>query len=521
MNAIELFKITLENYMAGTVARYKKELNALYGLDEVGCAIIGFMLQNKDRFLSEKILGDIGRFESDLTTERELFALKKKGFIRMVRVVNEVGFYQLTREAVDAFQKNEVFGVDCYPDHIAVLKERPFENAYDLKRFYYSLSRCDGDTCLRDGVEELQIKALPEDRQLLFWTVVRHFIQHFGEPFKEKAAPAGPVFSFDDEKKESPKPTEGLERLADIGLLEYDAQSDGYFLPPLVLTKLLYGHDELVKYNAIAPLATIIKARDIEPCELFYAQKTQVEIDHLRTLLSPDGYRRARNILLRKKRKPAIISLLWGPPGTGKTEIVKQLARESGRDIILFDAAKLTESAWGATEHLYRALFHHYAYISAVSSLPPILLMNEADDVLSKRLQGLYYSMDKAQNSISNILLEEFENLNGILLATTNLADNLDRAFERRFLFKTEIGNPDQKARKMIWQSKVSDLTEEEAAILSEQYQMTGAQVSNVAAKCELAELYYDGDRGLAFLQNLCEEELSASQSSNRPKIGF
>ena len=187
MNAIELFKITLENYMAGTVARYKKELNALYGLDEVGCAIIGFMLQNKDRFLSEKILGDIGRFESDLTTERELFALKKKGFIRMVRVVNEVGFYQLTREAVDAFQKDEVFGVDCYPDHIAVLKERPLENGFDMKRFYYSLSRCDGDACLRDGVEELQIKALPEKHQLLFWTVVRHFIQHFGEAFKEKA----------------------------------------------------------------------------------------------------------------------------------------------------------------------------------------------------------------------------------------------------------------------------------------------------------------------------------------------
>lgn len=43
------------------------------------------------------------------------------------------------------------------------------------------------------------------------------------------------------------------------------------------------------------------------------------------------------------------------------------------------------------------------------------------------------------------------ENLNGILIATTNLQDNMDRAFERRFLYKIQFDRPDVQSRGKIW----------------------------------------------------------------------
>ena len=217
----------------------------------------------------------------------------------------------------------------------------------------------------------------------------------------------------------------------------------------------------------------------------------------------------------------AIQSLLWGAPGTGKTEIVKQIARESGRDIILFDVSKVTASAWGAAEKFYRAVFRAYNYMAEISQEVPILLLNEADTILSRRLSNLDRAIDKSENAISNILLQEFEDMSGILLATTNLVGNIDEAFDRRFLFKTPFQKPDAEARYHIWLSVIPDLSEDEAVKLAADYEMSGAQISNVATKRNLAELYYDGDRGLSYIEDLCRKEISIEKNAKRPRIGF
>ena len=65
-----------------------------------------------------------------------------------------------------------------------------------------------------------------------------------------------------------------------------------------------------------------------------------------------------------------------------------------------------------------------------------ILLLDEADALLSKRTAQTSKSTDRYANMELNIILQEIENLEGILIATTNLTSNLDSAFERRFLFK-------------------------------------------------------------------------------------
>ena len=269
--------------------------------------------------------------------------------------------------------------------------------------------------------------------------------------------------------------------------------------------------------------ANIIKCKDIEKKELFFSADAQSEIDNLRTMISKKGFTRAKNILIKKKRAQSIQSLLWGPPGTGKTETVKQLALESGRDIIQFDMAKVTGYGWGATEKYYRALFRSYNYIAVISDNVPIFLLNEADDILSKRLTHVERAIDKSENTVANILLQEIENLNGILLATTNLIDNLDPAFDRRFLFKTQLVKPDAEAQAKIWMSSIPELTADEAKRLASRFDMSGAQINNVVVKRDLAELYYEGDRGYSYIAGLCEKELATENGSksSRSRIGF
>ena len=240
-------------------------------------------------------------------------------------------------------------------------------------------------------------------------------------------------------------------------------------------------------------------------------------------MTSIEGYERARTILTNQKRNAAIHILLWGPPGTGKTEVVKQIAHETGRDIIIFDASKVIASAWGYSEKFFRAIFRAYNYVAEISLKVPILLMNEADSLLSKRLPNTERAIDKAENNISNILLQEFEDMSGILFATTNFINNLDEAFDRRFLFKTHISKPDSFSRLNIWLTILPALSKDEASLLANKYEMTGAQISNVAAKWSLAELYYSGQRDLPFIEKLCQQELATEKGNNvtRTKIGF
>lgn len=494
----------------------QSRMRNFYGLRNEGIAIVKYLFQSGnmvDESKLNEILSQEG-IESDY-----LECLIKKRFIRVALRQRGKRYFALTDEARQAFEHQEPFGIVHYEDHFYLLKNYAFKNISDVKNFYYSLSLTTRETILRDGAEKLKLKQMTEQQQLEFWRRVHHFLNNPNDPY--------PV----DEDEQTSRETE--DALITLGLLENvcadsfnenSAESNGCFLSRRVVAALFHGHDELINYKAISKVATIIKSESIKPCKLFYAKETQEEIDSLRKMLSSEGFARASKILIRQNNNPAIISLLWGPPGTGKTEIIKQLARESGRDVILFDVSKVTATAWGATERLYRTLFRNYSYITAVCSLPPILLMNEADAILGKRLQSIERAIDKGENNVSNILLQEFEDLSGILLATTNLVDNLDEAFDRRFLFKTEIGLPDQAARESIWKAKIPELKEMDAKLLAEQYLMTGGQINNVVAKRNLAELYFEGERGLTFIQELCEKELSISRRSGHTKstkIGF
>ena len=117
---------------------------------------------------------------------------------------------------------------------------------------------------------------------------------------------------------------------------------------------------------------------------------------------------------------------------------------------------------------------------------------------------------------------QEMENLDGILIATTNLEGNLDSAFERRFLYKIKFETPDATVRAKIWQEMIKDLTEAEAEHLAKIFDFSGGQIENVARKYAISGILYGAGAKprLKQLVDYCKSEQLASKTVAK-SVGF
>ncbi len=253
--------------------------------------------------------------------------------------------------------------------------------------------------------------------------------------------------------------------------------------------------------------------------QLFYNAEEKRQIDRLGNLLEEESLKNVFASMKGKGLRTGIICLFYGDPGTGKTETVYQLARRTGRSILEADVAKLRNCYVGETEKNMRALFNDYRLACTENERMPILLFNEADAILGTRMDGAVRAVDRMENSVQNILLQEIENFEGILIATTNLLGNLDPAFERRFLFKVRFNKPELEPRCRIWRSQIPSLTEEDAQSLAGEFTFSGGQIENVARKLTIDSILSDTPADLEHLRTYCLEESVGKSSRN--KIGF
>jgi SpoVK/Ycf46/Vps4 family AAA+-type ATPase len=122
---------------------------------------------------------------------------------------------------------------------------------------------------------------------------------------------------------------------------------------------------------------------------------------------------------------------------------------------------------------------------------------------------------------MQNILLQELEDFEGIFIATTNLADQLDMAFDRRLLYKLEFKKPEEDVRFQILRNAFPSFDEELLMMVNRDFHLTGGQIANVKKKLlvkEMLEPTFDLDIELF---SLCEEELSLRKNGQRAQIGF
>ena len=135
-------------------------------------------------------------------------------------------------------------------------------------------------------------------------------------------------------------------------------------------------------------------------------------------------------------------------------------------------------------------------------------------------MEGAAHAVEKMENSIQNIILQEMETLEGIMIATTNLTTNLDKAFERRFLYKTRFDKPSVESRAKIWQTMLPDLSEYDANTLASQFDLSGGEIENIARKHSVNAILKGNDSiDVQEIINSCRHERLSQ--NDRHKIGF
>lgn len=276
-----------------------------------------------------------------------------------------------------------------------------------------------------------------------------------------------------------------------------------------------------MKIDATAEkLADVIDANTFAEKQLFFPKDIQRQVDELEEFLQPDKYNQIRQRMKEQGFRSGFACLFYGSPGTGKTETVNQLARKTGRNIMLVDVPRIKSKWVGESEKNIKALFDRYREQVKRAKLTPILLFNEADAIIGKRKNGAENAVDKMENSLQNIILQEMENLDGIMIATTNLQQNMDKAFERRFLYKIKFEKPTVEARASIWKAMIPDFCELDVHTLASKYEFSGGQIENIARRHAIDTILHGSTvNNLESLTLHCDNEKKSGREQRR--IGF
>ena len=319
---------------------------------------------------------------------------------------------------------------------------------------------------------------------------------------------------------------EGYNVLLRRGWLEHKceggmANNNIYVLTEKAKKKLLKGFKpRMVRKNQIEGESDVLSSTKIKEKTLFYNAAEEEQVVRLARLLGQDSLKDIQKRLEDEGMRKGFACLFYGAPGTGKTETVLQIARQTGRAIMQIDIASMRDKYVGESEKNIKNVFSRYREMCRKAKVMPILFFNEADAIFNKRSENTERAVDKMENSIQNIILQEMENLDGILIATTNLTSNLDKAFDRRFLYKVKFCKPEAEVKAKIWKEMLKDLSEEDARTLAEEFDFSGGQIENVARK-RTVDYILNGEKvGLEGIESYCRMELMDG-AADRRVVGF
>ncbi len=252
--------------------------------------------------------------------------------------------------------------------------------------------------------------------------------------------------------------------------------------------------------------------------------KTRETLDNVIKQVDKEVFRKLKEWGIKDKKGIDARIIFYGAAGTGKTMTAMSLAKTLKKPILSFDCSKILSMYVGESEKNVRKIFDDFKELSIKAKVEPILLLNEADQFLSARSEGTGSSADKMHNQMQNIFLEQIEKFEGILIATTNLLGNIDKAFSRRFNHKIEFKKPGKRQRLMLWQFMLPENADYEEGFTIEDltgHELTGGQINliikNTAYKVAVR------DESVFSLQDFLEEiekELGSSFDGSK-SMGF
>lgn len=480
-------------------------------------------------------ISDFGKFLGCKTTRiirymADINVLEKRELVRCSRRDHRIT-YRVPMEVIDAFKKNEKFvpkdcsGLSCQElfgeiDAFFDLRDNK-ELTFDaLTEKMHHLFDCNKQLLY---VQKIKSYNLDKEEEMILILFSHLFVNNNDDNIGFHDI----EFLYDSKniwRLEKSMLEEGTHVLLSDGMIENN-NSDGFvdresFRMTDKAKRELFTELNLASLNKTVKRGDVVKSEDIAPKRLFYGEKIRAQIDELSKLLEEEQYNQIRSRMKESGFRCGFACLFYGEPGTGKTETVLQLARQTGRDILQVNVSQIKSMWVGESEKNIKQLFDNYRAKVKDSKIAPILLFNEADAIINKRQEGVERAVDKMENSIQNIILQEMETLDGILIATTNLAQNMDKAFERRFLYKIKFEKPTIEARMNMWHEMIPTLNDEDSRALASNYDFSGGQIENIARHYTIGKILHGESANVVeVLSEYCDSERLETKEKRR--IGF
>ena len=275
---------------------------------------------------------------------------------------------------------------------------------------------------------------------------------------------------------------------------------------------------ELFSDNAVSGHQDLMSYEQIRVKPLYYNAVEGEQVGRLESLLEDEHFKGIQQRLDEMGMRKGFNIILYGGPGTGKTETTLQLARKTQRDVFNIDVSKLKSKWVGDSEKAIKGVFKAYRALCKGKERKPILFFNEADAIFGKRMENVDSPVAQMLNSMQNIILQEMETLDGIMIATTNLHGNLDPAFERRFIYKVELERPGAEVRSQIWASMLPGLADAAYGELGQRYPFSGGQIENVVRKSTVDYILTSNAPTMDMVCKFCDEEQFRTQVK---RVGF
>lgn len=182
-----------------------------------------------------------------------------------------------------------------------------------------------------------------------------------------------------------------------------------------------------------------------------------------------------------RKVKPGYRVLFYGPPGTGKTLTATLLGKYTGREVYRIDLSMVVSKYIGETEKNLSKLFDKAEHKDW------ILFFDEADALFGKRT-GVRDAHDRYANQEIAYLLQRVEDYDGLVILASNLKENIDEAFLRRFQSIIHFPLPRPGERLLLWEktlpSSVSLSEDVNLKQLADRFELSGADILNIVHYC-------------------------------------
>jgi SpoVK/Ycf46/Vps4 family AAA+-type ATPase len=401
------------------------------------------------------------------------------------------------------YLQDEFLRVDLY-HQLSNYRQNYNENSLNIKRIQAKLQLIENSIQKRISLTKIELpvykfmqeKELDEKEKLIFLTLLKEEITGIDEGLRDMNNLLNIISSDEIERIKNRSYFEENAKLISEGIIDYDELfsafggfSKLFFINEELLSEFLHPHHKKPKNHKIK-LDSLVKEQKI--FELLEAKTTLDDVvlnDDTKKILNTilkQMDKKVQNLLkqwgIKSSKKIDAKILFYGYPGTGKTMTAISLAKTLKKPILSLDCSKILSMYVGESEKNVRKIFDDFKDIAAKSKSEPILLLNEADQFLSSRSTSANSSADKMHNQMQNIFLEQIERFEGILIATTNLLENIDSAFSRRFNYKVEFKKPNFNQRIELWKKMLPKAEYEKDFDIEKlaKYELTGGQINLV-----------------------------------------